>query len=433
VKWIALFLIIMAPMTWAQIETEKTIQESLPDASEAEARDILLHSTVLQVIEQNGAEIGIDVLAFRAKLEERFNQYFGLLKTSRLSQKFGKNYASELTEEQKKAFLDGIELTKAKEFREFSRLSSLLDSYSFKSLEKDPEGPWKGVIALNLNKSKLFRFNERLLLNEDRWFKKLFIIPEINLIGLNWSQLGLEQQANFSEPLLNSWFKRVENSAPSNLDEIVPCSKSCSDEFYRWLQIPQDQGMEISSLALNGLWLKVSFNIRKMTMRADINEWQFEWDGSTILLDANTKDVLASYDMLREIKTWRGLDQKGLNSALASALYRSALDPLDRSIRKIQESQRLNRVSRLVIHGQQNLDDVISLIELLRKEGGPLFLNPRLDNFSQKEAQLLCFYRGEEKSFIDLLSRLKELKSSQSYRIVNEFTGIHHVLKLIAQ
>ena len=72
-------------------------------------------------------------------------------------------------------------------------------------------------------------------------------------------------------------------------------------------------------------------------------------------------------------------------------------------------------------------------MDMLRKEGSKLNFEVQIDLFDQKETQLLCFYQGEEKSFTDLLSQVKELKSSQSYRLVNEFTGIHHVLKLVAE
>ena len=59
-------------------------------------------------------------------------------------------------------------------------------------------------------------------------------------------------------------------------------------------------------------------------------------------------------------------------------------------------------------------------------------LETQMDYLKSSEAQILCFYQGEEKSFTDLLSRVKELKLSQSYKLVNEFNGIH-TLKLVTE
>ena len=71
-------------------------------------------------------------------------------------------------------------------------------------------------------------------------------------------------------------------------------------------------------------------------------------------------------------------------------------------------------------------------MEELKARGSSLGLDVQMDFFKSSEAQILCFYQGEEKSFTDLLSQLKELKLSQSYKLVNEFNGIH-ILKLVTE
>ena len=127
------------------------------------------------------------------------------------------------------------------------------------------------------------------------------------------------------------------------------------------------------------------------------------------------------------------LEQKDLNSSMVSSMFRSPMDSFTKINRKIQDSPRLNRLTRLVVSGHKNLGDVISLIDLLKKNSTTSSLELSLNAFSTKQAELLAFYQGEEKSFTDLLSRVKELKSSHSYSLVNEFSGVHHELKLVAE
>lgn len=263
-------------------------------------------------------------------------------------------------------------------------------------------------------------------------YPKLFIVSDIDLINLTWSELVLEKSESFTAPLITSWIKWISGRMPEEVGEVVPCVDTCSDDFYRWLQLPQQQNMEVPKDYVNSLWMKVSYTLRKISFKPEINEWTFEWDGSVVLLDANSKVTVASFTIQTETKTWRGLDQKGINSKLASAMYRSALDFLNKSTLKLKETERSDRLSRLVIQGHRSVSDVFSLMELLKKEGVSLGLTSKLDVMGTKEAQIICFYKGEEKSFTDLLSRLKELKSTQSYTLVNEFTGVHHVLKLVA-
>jgi hypothetical protein len=101
--------------------------------------------------------------------------------------------------------------------------------------------------------------------------------------------------------------------------------------------------------------------------------------------------------------------------------------------RKLEEKLGFNRVSQLVIKGQQHLGDVFALMEMMKTRGSLLGLDVSLDSFSKDQANLVCFYRGEEKSFSDLLSGIKELKSTHRFSLVDEFTGVHYVIKLISE
>jgi len=430
VKYAFIFLFLFAPMTWAQIETQKQVTSAVQTEKPEEAKPFLLHNATLEAIKQYSTELGIDYKALNEKLLSKFNAYFEAYKLRKLSDKFGKN--ADLTDEQKKTFLEGLESHKEIEFVQFAKLGSLVDTFAFKDLAREAE-EWKATVVLNLNRPKVERYYARLTNPDSKTYSKIFILPEINLIGMNWTDLGVDKSSTFTNVLMNSWSKWLVSNQPSNVEEIVECNDQCLLEYARWQQIPQEEGMQVSEEVLNGLWLRVSFNLRKLSYVQDINEWQFEWDGSVVLIDANTKKIISSYTMLPETKTWRGLEQKTLNSALASSLYRSPLDPLNKITKKVQDFPRLNRLSRLVIQGHKHLGDVLNLMDLLRKEGSKLNFEVQIDVFNQKEAQLLCFYQGEEKSFTDLLSQVKELKSSHSYRLVNEFTGIHQVLKLVAE
>jgi hypothetical protein len=261
---------------------------------------------------------------------------------------------------------------------------------------------------------------------------RLFLVSDIDLIGFSWSDLALEKEARFSNPLISSWVKSLQPQLSGEVKEILPCVDECSEAFYQWLQIPQEAKMDVPESYVNSLWLKVSYKLRKINHDPSINEWSFEWEGSAVLLDANLKESIATRTIETEKRTWRGLDQKTLNSVLASSMYKTALDHLHHATISLKNLERPDRLTRIIVKGQRNVSDLFNLIELLKKEGASMKLNAKLDVFGPKEAQILCFYKGEEKSFTDLLSRLKELKSTRSYGLVNEISGIHHVLKLVA-
>ncbi len=428
-------MLLSASISWAQIESEKSVTQSLSVLKVNEAKPYLLHQAVLETLIQYSSELGIDPTVLKSKLDDKFSVYFESSKIRRLTDKFGKNYNTFLSEDEKTNFLKELGKSRPQEFIQYAKLDQLLDNYAFKHIGNDAASPenWKASIVLNLNRPKALRYYARLTSSSSKQYSKLQVLSDINLIGIAWTDLGLEESETFTDPLLRSWLKWFSANSPENVEEVFGCTGSCVQEFSSWQQLSQDEGMSVSENILNGLWLKISFNLRKISYIASITEWQFEWDGSVVLLDVNTKKIISSYTMLPETKTFRNLDQKTLNSVLASSMYRSPLEALTKATKKIQETPRLNRLTRLGIQGHKHIGDVLSLMDLLKKEGANINLELQIDFFTQKEVQLLCFYQGEEKSFTDLLSRVKELKSSHSYSLVNEFTGIHHVLKLIAE
>lgn len=433
-KLILFYLILFSSLVWSQIESERQVTIEFDGLESDAAKPFLLHQAVSDAISQYSTELGIDNNLFKSKLDEKFNIYFENFKSRSLAGKFGKGYSTELSEEQKKTFFDGLESRREHEFIQFANFNQLLDSYTFKRIENVSGDlkSWKADIVLKLNNLKVLKFYNRITSSHQKQYSKLKILSDINLIGLNWTDLGLEFSRDFNGPLMTAWLKWVIANQADNIEEVIPCPESC-DQFTQWQQLAQEEEMVIPGDLINSLWFKINLNLRKIAHSPINNEWKFSWDGSIVVLDVNTKKIISSYTLLPETKSFRNMDQKTLNSALASSFYNSSLDSFYKAMRKIQETPRLNHLSRLVITGHRHLGDVISLMDLLRKEGTATHFESQLDVFSQNSAELLCFYQGEEKSFTDLLSRVKEVKSSQSYRLVNEFTGVHHLLRLVAQ
>jgi hypothetical protein len=433
VKYFLCVILLIAPRAWAQLTSEKVVERIINVEKEEEAKPFLLHDAVEQMLQDYSQEIGIDPKEFHQQIQTKFNAYFESYKQRKMSEKFGKGFSTELSEEQKNIFNQGIEKQKENEFRKFISYELLLDSYAFKSIIKDADHKWIARIVLNLNKTRFQKLRERIYSTERKLFNKVLVLSEMNLIHMTWKDLSLENEEQFSTPIVQSWVKWLENNSPHNVDQVVECIHSCVTDFYHWAEIPQDEAMKVSEELLNNLWIRFSFNLRKVFFRPNLNEWELEWDGSAIILDANTKLTIGAFTIPLERKIWRGLNQKELNSQLASSIYRSGLDSLNKGVRKIQESGRVNRVKRLVVQGHHRLADVIQLMELLRKTGSSIHLELQLDYFGNKEAQLLCFYQGEEKSFTDVLSQVKELKSFQRYKLLNDSTGVHHLIKFVTE
>lgn len=248
---------------------------------------------------------------------------------------------------------------------------------------------------------------------------------EVNWNDFNWVDLGLDQENSFSNPILSSWQKYIAENASGK--GIAECLEECRSFISTW----QDKNPALLSETglpetyRNGFFIKVSVNLSRGKYSG-----KFRWSGRVLLFDLNSKEIILSSELSPEEKIWSVQDQKRLNSLLATRIYQSALGPLKAMASKLEENLAYTKASRLVIRGSGQLAHTEDLLKLIKSEGAKLGVVVRWDFVQQGEAQFLCFYRGEEKSFSDLLSQLKELKSSHSYSITHEMSGSDHVLQL---
>jgi hypothetical protein len=434
VKYLFFFLVLTCNLAWGQLINTVELTEKFSVTNEDAAKKELLHLATLKSLEKFLPEMGYKNEEFNEKLQTQFNDYFSKYKESKLIEKFGSNYKTILSEEEKKAFIASLETEKHNLFIRFSRTNELLRSHSFVLIKQDEKEPtrWNAKVNLDIDKIKLDKFLRKTVMGETKAFFKIILISEIDPHGFSWSDLGLDNEKIFLKPLNDSWLKWIDDNLPSTVEEVVVCDSECLTFYNKWSEnesnaivIPEEYG--------HSVFLKVNILLKRIEMVENLQESTFDWEGRTILHDVGTKRILASFPLPQEKRTFRQLDQKAVNSGLASSLYRSPLTAFMQFNRKLEEKIGFNRVSKLVIKGFRNLDEVHLLMEKLKTRGSSLGLDVSLDNFSKDEANLLCFYRGEEKSFTDLLSGLKELKSTHSYTLVNEFTGVHHVIKFVTE
>ena len=422
-KIVFLLVLIFSQSAWSQMKHQTRVSKPIPGKTKEEIKQLVLFNGAMEAIKNNAESMGQDFTAFTKKLDEKFKVYYESYKGFELLQKFGKNYPTTLAPLEKEAFIKGLEIKKDFLFQKFSRVIPTIQSYSVKN----------GMVELHLDKTKVENLLRKIIKGEDKSFHKMWILSEVNLSGMTWENLELNSPDSFKAAMETSWFKWMGSHLPASVEEAAACRKDCFDTYQRWEQKPQDEAYgEAGPDYIDTIWAKVTFNLKPGTSTSFTPEKVYEWEGRIVFLDVNTKRVLASLELPSEKKVFRHNDQKKINSDLASLLYRTGVSGFLQLNSKLQNAKVLNRVTRLSIKGHKQATDVLGLMDELKTRGTLLGLETQMDYLKSSEAQILCFYQGEEKSFTDLLSQLKELKLSQSYKLVNEFNGIH-TLKLVTE
>jgi hypothetical protein len=436
VRKLSVLLLFFSCLAWGEGELNQRVSVSLKleGVTEEIARRELLFSACLKSMEKLASGMGYKYDDFNQKLNNAFINYFKLYQEKRLIEKFGVKYKESMSDAEIKSFLTPILTEEHNLFIKFSQIIEALKSHSLSAFTQNKEdlNLWTADVNLEFDKIKLEKIFRRVINDKGYHSSKLIIMSDIDAYQFTWPELELESHKNFLAPLNQSWLKWENENLPTSVAEVRICEESCLSYITKWSEDSSEHRI-LSDEYADSVLLKVALRLKRVSSKPDLKEATFEWEGRSVLQDLNTKRILASFVIPQEKRTFRYTDQKSLNSALASSLYRSPLTSFLQFKRKLEDNIGFNRVSKLVIKGHSNLGDVLTLIEVIKTRGSSLGLEVFIDAFTKDEAQIACFYRGEEKSFSDVLSGIKELKSSHSYTLVNEFINTHYVIKLITE
>lgn len=400
---LAIFLSNFAHAQIQELRKTEVVTKEFKDPKGQELQDGLLLEALNQFMKAYVPGQGQSYEAFEKNLKTEFDEYFVLS---------GK-------------------LNREEEFRKFTGLESALLSHQVKSLKQTPGQPgfWTAEIDLSFDQQRLDRRMKRILAADKKVYERLLLLSEITLLDLDWKDLSLEKESHFTHPLLLSWEKFLNDHLPVEAGEAMTCSGECLSFKKTWDETsPETITQGPQSLFHRDLFVKLKFTLKKLKEKSGGRA--FSWNGSMILSEVKTKRIIGSFEIPLEEKEWRGLDAKALNSALASAMYRAPLGVLSQLGSKLKTHETSTRAAKLTITGHQNLGDIHALMTLLKSRGTSLGLKVELEGMGSGAVEVLCFYQGEEKSFTDLLSQLKELKSSHSYFVTYDGQEGRHTLKL---
>lgn len=418
--------------TIVKIQAQAIYQEDIfrkNDLSSTENRIEAVYYSVKKVAAQVATEFGLDHERYFAILEKNFQKDFIESKQLWLKNSTGFKDDSQLSGE----LLENLEAPLA-HFETFerikhSRLLEMVNRSTFLSEQKNGEET-QARIELDVDKESIRNEIEEVIQNEKRKLSDVLILGRLNLHGLDWSIIGTGTEGQFIAPILLAWKKKIQEKKLNQVSRVDICRHYCLAYYRSWLIQNPDHNKTYDIRFSQSSFLRFEGDLFG---RVDLksNELIISGRGRLVMSEVSSKRNLAVSDfVLPEIRL-NLLDKQSLSSILATAIYQSG--PLNSTgmVSALNDPQTKNRVSQFSIKGFDRLDDVLTLMSELKKQSKVKRLELKLVSFSRDEATVLVYYSGVEKMFSDLFQRLKGVKLSQSYKIIYEFDGIHHVLRLV--
>jgi hypothetical protein len=263
--------------------------------------------------------------------------------------------------------------------------------------------------------------------------RRLFLVNEIDAQNFDWKDLGLENGDIFSKVINESWLKWFLENRPNKIEEVIACSEKCRTDYDNWSASSSEEIPARFPGHQESFFLNINIQLKMLAAKNEYMSPTFGWFGRVVLQEIQTKKIIGSYEIPALTVITQDSSPRELNSQLATVIYRSALEKFVQVNKNFQKEEGNSRVNRLSVKGHRHLGDIYKLVELLKSRGKLIGIEIQIDTITTDEVQLVIYHQSEEKSFSDLLSDLKELKSSHNYKLVYELSGSQHLLKLVTE
>ncbi len=431
---ILILIFFVSSSLWAQTSQEAEVKLKTKTKDSELIKESLLFQASLIVVEKLAPEFQVNFLEFKKKLDLKFQDFFKNYKSKKLAERFGSSYADTLTTEEKGLFLQTLALKEEELYQNYSGFLIAIKSQKVKNLKQDPADPesWSASYELELDKTRLASIFKRVMGEDSSVVSRLYLYTELDNLSFQWEEMNLSESSHFIYPIQTSWVQWFKDNLGTLFDDIQICQQKCL-QFYRDWSSAEATQLSIPLEYSDAQLLRIHLKLKKELADPSLHESSFSWEGRAILQDINTKKILGSFTLPTESKTFKNLDQKSLNSSLASYLYRLPLTAFLQFKNTLNSNKAPAKVVPIILKGFRHLGDVQGYITALKNRGNLLGLDVVLSSFSKDEAFLTCYFRGEEKSFSDLLSDIKELKLSQTYNLIGDFSGVHHTIKFVTE
>jgi len=381
----------------------------------------LLSSAFRDVFTKEMKEMGLDSDKFWRNYEEKFQEYFTPIKES-IEKKYGID-TGEANNAQKRDFQKALRLKRLGLKSRYGRLNRAIPQYSVKKMTRSSQVPNSRYLRLKakVSRKELHRiYLQFTSTNPERHFSTLYLTANFNLIDTSWLETGVEIKSDFTDVILNHWREKLLENLKGKIDRVIFTDEVLEQELREFSRLSEGARVamggngesspgslpEKSDFA-SSLWLKLSFNIKKVRENAETKKRKFSTIGDLLVLDLSQQSILLHSDFDGGDLLVSFEDPKALSTALANNIYQMPKEDLKKIEKVILNAKTDLKKVVLEIVDYENLGDITSLIKILGNRGITKQFSPMIKSFGPKNAKILLEYAGADEEMTNILRSLE--------------------------
>lgn len=385
----------------------------------------LLFEGFLDAVIKKVDSLGLNKDLFVQKYDEKLYRKYDAL-DKRLKEKYKiddstssaqiKNYVSELRD--KKLIVK----------RKHENMRSLILSYVIKKMSRSPQNANLRVIKMEVKvneKNIIKKYYELTRGKLESDFGSLYLYTRYNLKNITYSDFGIKNEKDFTGVIQNNWIEWLTKNKAENISNVESLSDDGIQKINELEKLPIEKAFKtIPSEFKNSLLLDVSVDIDKRKFNSRFNEYEFSYTAQAFLRDIQSGLIIGEYNLGEDLKTYRVEKGVSLVNLVANHIYRMVSGHFPKINRAIKDFPPIKNIEKLSISGFKNVDEITSLLELIRTKGVKYSMKAMLVSFSKVNAEAVIYYDGTLPELKAHLNTIKSAKSDLNFNLIETDSGV---------
>jgi len=380
----------------------------------------LIHEGYKSIISKELEKMELNKDVFWKKYQEQLDEKFAEIEKD-LSEKL--QISDKTSAKDRQEFLNDLRLKKLNYQIQFGNLNTAITHFVIKKISRSPKYPNSRYIRMegSVNPTILSKIYYKFVAGEKRSdYGSLFLNIDYQLDNTTYTELGIENENEFSTVITDKWIDWFSKNKPVNIANVEVLSSENKSKYDEYQKLPSEKMLtNIPEVFINSLLLDIEVKIVRKKFDKRKNEYEFLYEGAGYLKDLQTNKIAEVYDFNSEVKTYHVGEGVNLANIIVNHVYRMALGAFPQIVTSMKNITNFSSVQRVVATDFSNMYKVMTLVEMIQNKGIKYSVKAHIDAIGKNRAEIVIYYDGKITDLKGILNSLRSAKKDISYDVID--------------
>jgi hypothetical protein len=380
----------------------------------------LIHEGYKSIISKELDKMELNKEVFWQKYQEKLNEKFVEFETKLKDQL---KITNQTSPKGRKDFSNKLRYKKLNYQRSFGSLNTAITHFVIKKISRSQKYPNSRYIRMegSVNPTTLSKIYYKFVAGDKRSeYGSLFINIDYQLSNTTYTELGIENENEFSTVITDRWIDWLSKNKPANIANVQILNAENRVKFDEYQKLPSEKMLTmIPEVFVNSLLLDIEVKIVRKKFDKRKNEYEFLYEGSGYLKDLQTNKIAEVYNFNSELKKYHIKEGVNLANIIVNHVYRMALGAFPQIVNSMKNITNVSSVQRVVATDFSNMYKVMSLVDMIQNKGIKYSVKAHIEAIGKNRAEIVIYYDGKVSDLKRMLNALRSANKGISYDVID--------------